>query len=102
MIEIKSVRDVTLDSEVLIPYTELQELIDYKIKSLKVLGALKTKIFEKYVENRACFGNGGAFTCEELADLLCIDLPAVPHIGMDEWLKIKKGAEEIERRKDNS
>ena len=101
MIEIKSVRDLSAENNVSIPYSELSELIDYKIKSLRTLGTLKTCIFEKYVENRACFGNGGGFTCEELAALLNIELPIVPHIGMDEWLKIKKGAEEIERRKDS-
>ena len=92
MIEIKSVRD--LESEdtrnVSIPYKELVELLDYKIKALRLYGKLEIMVLEKYVENYACFGNGGAITYEELAELLNVELPIVKHVGVERYLEIKK------------
>ena len=93
MIEIKDVRDLEDDKEFTVPvaYTELQELLDDRIKYIKLYGKLKTMILDRYVENKACFGNGGTITYEELAELFSIELPYVAHIGMDAWLEIKKG-----------
>ena len=92
MIEIKSVRDLEGEDtrRVSVPYKELEELLDYKIKSLRLYGKLEIMVLERYVENYACFGNGGAITYEELAELLNVDLPKVKHVGVDEYLKIKK------------
>ena len=93
MIEIKSVRDVEESDDYTVPvsYKELQELLDDRVKYIKLYGKLKTMILDRYVENKACFGNGGTITYEELAELFSIDLPYVAHIGMDAWFEIKKG-----------
>ena len=89
MIEVK---DIKFDPhEKVSVYAErFKELIEAEETGLRFYSLLKLLVTQRYVENYACFGNGGSFTCEELAELLKIDLPKVSHIGMDAWLKIKK------------
>lgn len=67
----------------------LEELKEAEETGLRFYKLLKVIITQRYVENYACFGNGGQFTCEELAELLKIELPKVAHIGMDAYLRIK-------------
>ena len=89
MIEIKDVKyDPTERVEVCAG--RLKELIECEELGMNFYKLLKAIILQRYVENYACFGNGGGFTCEELAELMHIELPKTAHIGMDEYLKIKK------------
>ena len=88
MIEVKDVKyDPT--EKVSICAERLKELTEMEEIGLRFYSLLKVIVTQRYVENYACFGNGGSFTCEELAELLKIELPKVAHIGMDAWLKIK-------------
>ena len=65
------------------------DLLQTEESALHFYKAFKQLITDKYVENYACFGNGGHFTCEELADLLGFKLPTVKHIGVEQWVRIK-------------
>ena len=89
MIEIK---DVNYDpaEKVEISAERLKELTKIEDTTLKFFKLLKELVVYKYTQNYACFGNGGGFTCEELADLLKIDLPKVEHIGMDAYFKLRE------------
>ena len=92
MIEVKDVKyDPT--EKVSIYAKRLKELTEAEETGLRFYSLLKLLVTQRYVENYACFGNGGGFTCEELAELLKIELPKVAHIGMDAWLQIKKEVE---------
>lgn len=89
MIEVKSVRydpreQVTVCAE------RYKELIEIEENSLQFYRLLKQLIIDRYVQNYACFGNGGTITYEELAELLRVKLPDVEHIGVTEYLKAKK------------
>ena len=88
MIEIK---DVNYDpsENVKISAERFRDLIETEESAIQFYKSFKQVILAKYVENYACFGNGGGFTCEELADLLSIELPKVAHIGSDAWMKLK-------------
>lgn len=101
MIEIKDVKGLNDEKEnsVLIPYSEYLDLLECRIKGLKLYGKLKQMVTDRYVENYACFGNGGTITYTELAMLFNIELPPVAHVGVTEWLKIK-GKEFGNERKD--
>lgn len=93
MIEIKEVKydpreKVTVCAE------RFKDLLQTEESALQFYKALKQMVIDKYVKNYACFGNGGGFTCEELADLLGFRLPSVEHIGVDEWIKLQKGLED--------
>ena len=98
MIEIKSVRDLETDHRVSVPYNELIELLECKKKSIELYGKLKLMVTERYVENFACFGNGGAITYEELAELLSVELPKVPYMGMDKYLTLKREINDAEEK----
>lgn len=76
-----------------------RDLVETEDAAIEFYKSLKQVILAKYTENYACFGNGGGFTCEELADLLSIKLPKVAYVGMDEWMKLKrvKNGKEAER-----
>lgn len=89
MIDIKDVKYDPTES-VRISSQRLKELIEAEDAGFTLYKKLREEITRKYVENYACFGNGGAITYEELAKLLNIELPKVAHIGMDAWLKVKK------------
>lgn len=67
-----------------------RDLVETEEAAIQFYKSLKQAVLAKYVENYACFGNGGGFTCEELADLLSIELPKVSYVGMDEWMKLKE------------
>ena len=86
MIEIKDIKYDPAD-KVEICVKRLKELVEIEDAMLRFYKLLKELVVFKYTQNYACFGNGGGFTCEELADLLKIDLPKVEHIGMDEYFK---------------
>ena len=94
MIEIKDAKYDPSES-VQISASKLKELIEAEELGLQFYQKLKVLVLQRYVENYACFGNGGAITYEELASLLRLDLPNVAHIGVDKWLEIKSevGAE---------
>lgn len=98
MIEIKDVKDVS-GVKVPVPYVELMELYEYKKNALRLYGKLEIMVLERYVQNYACFGNGGAITYEELAEMLNVELPKVRHIGVDKYLALIK-AEEKERERE--
>ena len=85
------VKDVKYDpnERVEICAGRLQELLESEDLGMNFYKLLKAIILQRYVENYACFGNGGGFTCEELAELMHIELPKTAHIGMEEYLKIK-------------
>ena len=68
----------------------LMELEQTEAATIKFYNLLKVMVLERYVENYACFGNGGSITYEELAELLHVDLPRVAHVGVTEYLKIKR------------
>lgn len=93
MIEVKHVSDTV---KVSVPYNELMELYEYKKKSLRLYGELEIMVLERYVQNYACFGNGGAITYEELAEMLNVELPKVRHVGVEKYLQLIK-AQEKER-----
>ena len=86
MIEVKDVKYDPAD-RVEVCASRLKELLEAEESMLKFYRLLSELIIHKYTQNYACFGNGGGFTCEELAELLHIDLPEVEHIGMDEYFK---------------
>ena len=89
MIEITGVKyDPT--EEVTVNAERFRDLLETEDSAISFYKSLKQAILAKYIENYACFGNGGGFTCEELADLLSIELPQVKHVGMDEWMKLKR------------
>lgn len=69
----------------------LQLLEKEKLADTAALFLKKMEVFvmDRYVENYACYGNGGVISYEELAKMLNVKLPKVAHIGMDEYLKIK-------------
>ena len=68
-------------------YKELCEISDNAFQFYRLLRQL---VEDRYVENYACFGNGGTITYEELAELLGFELPEVKHIGVTEYLKAKR------------
>ena len=91
MIEVKDVKyDPT--EKVEICAERMKELVEIENATLKFYKLLTELVIYKYTQNYACFGNGGGFTCEELAELLSIDLPKVEHIGMDEYFKQREVA----------
>ena len=88
VIEIKDVKyDPT--KKVMVCAERFRDLEETEDAAIKFYKSLKQMILAKYIENYACFGNGGGFTCEELADLLGIKLPIVAHVGLDEWMKLR-------------
>ena len=89
MIEVKDVKYDPND-KVVICGGRFKELLESEDLGLKFYELFKALVLHRYVENFACFGNGGAFTCTELAELLHIELPEVHYVGMDEYLKIKR------------
>ena len=91
MIEVKDVKYDPTD-KVEICAERLKELVEAEDTMLNFYRLLRELITYKYTQNYACFGNGGGFTCEELAELLHIDLPTVEHIGMDEYFKQREVA----------
>ena len=103
MIEIKESRDKDMENiEVPVPYKDLAELLEYKRNTIRLLGDLKVMVLERYIENFACFGNGGIIAYEELAGLLGVDLPRVPYMGMDKYLEFKKEMEEEQNERKDS
>ena len=101
MIEIKASKDME-DIEVPVPYKDLAELLEYKRKTIRLLGDLKVMVLERYIENYACFGNGGIIPYEELAGILDVDLPRVPYMGMEKYLEFKKEMEEEQNERKDS
>lgn len=99
MIEIKSVRDLETDHRVSVPYNEVVELLESKKKFLQFKS--KLDLSGRYIENFCCFGNGGSITCEELAELLDIELPKVPYMGMEKYLAIKKELEDAKKERES-
>ena len=96
LLEIKNFRDLS-DTELSIVKISRQtydELIDFKVKGKELYGMFCDIVYRRYIENFACFGNGGSITYEELAELLQIDLPKVPYVGMDRYLEIAGKARE--------
>lgn len=98
MIEIKCVRDLIEEPTVIVAKKEYNELSDIATKSKDLYLLMSDLIYRRYIENFACFGNGGSITYEELAELFCVDLPKVPYVGMDRYLKIKEKAVEYEEQ----
>lgn len=89
MIEITDVK-YNPTEEVSVSAERLRDLLETEESALQFYKSLKQVVLAKYIENYACFGNGGGFTCEELAELLNIKLPVVAHVGLDEWMKLKR------------
>lgn len=99
MIEIKSVRDMTEEErKVTVPYEELKEMLDDRLKAMELIGKFRLFIFQQYVENFACFGNGGTISFEKLAEYWTVDLPKVPYVGVERYAKIVGKEREYERK----
>lgn len=67
----------------LIKKEELADKLEIYLRKMEVF------VMERYVENYACFGNGGVISYEDLAKMLNVDLPKVAHVGAEEYLRIK-------------
>lgn len=101
MLEIKDFREVDKDTHVSVSYERYLQLLEKERLSdrLRVFWRkMEVFVMERYVENYACFGNGGVISYEELAKMLSVDLPKVAHIGAEEYLKIKNEVKGNERK----
>lgn len=98
MIEIKNVRDLEeTKRKVSIPYDELKEILDDRIKAMELIGKFEIFIYSQYVKNFACFGNGGTISFEELAEYWSVELPKVPYVGVEVYANITRKEKEYER-----
>lgn len=92
MIGITDRKEYDTESQIAMTHERYLQLLEKeKLADTAALFLKKMEVFvmDRYVENYACFGNGGHFTCEELADLLGFKLPTVKHIGVEQWVRIK-------------
>ena len=89
MIEITNVQYDPRD-QVTISSARYKELCEISENAFQLYRLLRQLVENRYVENYACFGNGGTITYAELAELLGFDLPEVKHIGVSEFLKAKR------------
>ena len=101
MIEIKDVRDLNEGKrKVPVPYDELKEILDYRIKAMELIGKFEIFIYQQYVKNYACFGNGGTISFKELAEYWSVDLPKVPYVGVEKYAMIVGKEKEQEQEQE--
>lgn len=103
MIELKDFKELDAGSHIAVShqrYLQLLEKEELADKMKLYLKKMEVFVMERYVENYACFGNGGVISYEDLAKMLNVKLPKVAHVGADEYLKIKNEVKGNER-KDN-
>lgn len=86
MIEIKAVEE----KEVKVTIKELDELREAKKRGIQLYRLMCAWILDRYVENYACFGNGGTVSYEELAKMYHVELPEIEHVGVEKFLEIKR------------
>jgi len=92
LIGITDRKEYDTDSHIAMTHERYLQLLEKeKLADTAALFLKKMEVFvmDRYVENYACFGNGGVIAYEELAKMLNVKLPKVAHIGAEDYLKIK-------------